>query len=145
MDFSVTDEQEITRRTVIEFARRELNDGVRERDRQQQFSRELWMKCAEIGLLGLPAPEEYGGSGYDPLSTAMALEALGNGCEDGGLVFSVAVHVVSCVVPIWRHGSEAQKRRYLPDLCRGALVGAHAMTEPNSACICSPGKLRRAG
>ena len=132
MDFSVTDEQEIIRKTVIEFARRELNDGVRERDRQQQFSRELCMKCAQLGLLGLPAPEEYGGSGYDPLSTAMALEALGNGCEDGGLVFSVAVHVVSCVVPIWRHGSEAQKRRYLPDLCRGALVGAHAMTEPNS-------------
>jgi alkylation response protein AidB-like acyl-CoA dehydrogenase len=77
-------------------------------------------------------PEQYGGSGCDPLTTAIGLEALGYGCKDGGLVFSLCAHLLSCVVPLWQHGNEEQKRRYLPGLCNGTLIGVHAMTEPGS-------------
>ena len=132
MDFSLTEEQVSLRNTVIRFSRETLNAGAIERDRDQTFSRELWRQCGEIGLLGLPVPEEYGGSGLDPLSTALTLEALGYGCIDGGLVFSLCAHLLSCVVPLWKHGSEEQKRRYLPRLSNGELIGVHAMTEPGS-------------
>ena len=132
MDFSLTEEQRIMRENIIRFSREVLNKDVMERDRQQTFSMELWRKCGEIGIQGLPVPEEYGGSGVDPLSSAIALEALGYGCHDGGLVFSLCAHLLSCVVPLWLHGNEKQKRQYLPGLCDGSLIGVHAMTEPGS-------------
>jgi alkylation response protein AidB-like acyl-CoA dehydrogenase len=132
MDFALADEQKILRDNIVRFAREVLNPGVAERDREQAFSRELWRKCGEIGIQGLPVPEQYGGSGCDPLTTAIGLEALGYGCKDGGLVFSLCAHLLSCVVPLWQHGNEEQKRRYLPGLCNGTLIGVHAMTEPGS-------------
>src|SRR5688572_6647037 len=122
MDFSFTDEQKILRDSIVKFAKGELNHDVPERDRTEAFSRDLWRKCAEIGLLGLPAPEEYGGTGADSLSCAIALEALGYGCRDGGLVFSICAHVLACVVPVWKHGSDGQKRRFLTGLCDGTLI-----------------------
>jgi alkylation response protein AidB-like acyl-CoA dehydrogenase len=85
-----------------------------------------------MGLTGLPVPEIYGGPGLDALSTAVALEALGHGCEDSGLVFSICAHMLACVVPIWKFGTEVQKRRYLPRLCDGTLIAANAMSEPGS-------------
>jgi alkylation response protein AidB-like acyl-CoA dehydrogenase len=132
MDFSLTEEQQLLRETIVRFSQKELNVDVTERDREHRFPRDLWLKCGDMRLQGLPVPEEYGGSGLDPLSTAIALEALGYGCKDGGLVFSICAHLLSCVVPIWRHGTEEQKRRFLPRLCDGNLIGVHAMTEPNS-------------
>jgi alkylation response protein AidB-like acyl-CoA dehydrogenase len=132
MDFALGEEQKILRDNIVRFAREVLNAGVAERDREQTFSRELWRKCGELGIQGLPVPEQYGGSGCDPLTCAIGLEALGYGCKDGGLVFSLCAHLLSCVVPLWLHGNEDQKRRYLPGLCNGTLVGVHAMTEPGS-------------
>ena len=132
MDFSLTPDQTTLRDSIIRFARETLNDGATERDREQAFPRELWLKCGDMGLPGLPVPEEYGGSGLDPLSTAVALDALGYACRDGGLVFSICAHLLSCVVPLWHFGTEEQRRRYLPSLCSGRLVGVHAMTEPAS-------------
>jgi alkylation response protein AidB-like acyl-CoA dehydrogenase len=132
MDFSFTEEQQILRESIVRFAQEVLNTGVVERDREQHFPRELWQKCGVMGLQGLPVPEQYGGSGLDALSCAIALEALGYGCHDGGLVFSICAHLLSCVVPLWQHGNEEQKRRYLPSLCNGTLIGVHAMTEPGS-------------
>jgi alkylation response protein AidB-like acyl-CoA dehydrogenase len=132
MDFSFSDDQKLLYDQIVRFARQELNKGVAERDRDQTFPRDLWLACGQMGLQGLPVPEEYGGSGLDALSSAIALEALGYGCEDGGLVFSICAHLLSCVVPIWKHGNEEQKRRYLPGLCSGELIGVHAMTEPDS-------------
>jgi len=132
MDFSITEEQRMFRETIVSFSREVLNKDVAERDRQQKFSVELWKQCADIGIQGLPVPEEYGGSGLDPLSCAIALEALGYGCHDGGLVFSLCAHLLSCVVPVWLHGNDFQKKQYLPGLCDGSIIGVHAMTEPGS-------------
>lgn len=132
MDFTLGEEQELLRTHIIRFCRKELNEGVRERDRAQTFPHDLWLKCGRMGLQGLPVPQEYGGGGLDPITTAVALEAFGYGCRDGGLVFSVCAHLLACVVPIWKHGSEEQKRRYLPKLCDGTLIAVNAMSELDS-------------
>jgi hypothetical protein len=132
MDFSFTSEQLALREQIVEFARDVLSPAAAERDRTQSFSRELWQKCGEFGIQGLPVPEEFGGLGLDPLSSAVALEALGYSCRDGGLVFSLCAHLLSSVVPIWKHGTPEQKNRFLPDLCNGTLVAGNATTEPGS-------------
>ncbi len=132
MNFDLSDEQRMLRESIVRFARGVLNENLIERDRAQTFSRALWARCAEVGLQGLPAPEACGGSNADPVTCAVALEALGYGCRDGGLVFSLAAHMLACVVPISKHGSPAQHEKYLRGLCDGTLVGAHAITEPGS-------------
>ena len=132
MDFSLNEDQKVLRDQIIRFARNELNEGAAERDQAQEFPRDLWLKCGEMGLQGLLVPEEYGGSGLDPLSTAIALEAFGYGCEDGGLVFSLCAQLLSCVLPITKYGTEEQKRRYLPGLCDGTTIAVNAMTEPGT-------------
>jgi alkylation response protein AidB-like acyl-CoA dehydrogenase len=132
MDFALSSEQETMRREIIRFARESLNADVIERDRDQVFSRDLWQACARMGLTGLPVSAEHGGTGLDALSTALALEALGYGCHDSGLVFSVCAHVLSCVVPLAKFGNEAQRQKYLTGLCDGTLIGVHAMSEPGS-------------
>jgi hypothetical protein len=132
MDFLLTDEQKALRQEIIRFAQQELNDGIIERDHGSSFPHELWLKCGEMGLTGLCVPEAYGGSGLDPLSTALALEAFGYGCHDSGLVFSVCAHLLACVVPIVKYGTQEQKQRYLPELASGRLIAVNAMTEPGS-------------
>lgn len=132
MDFAPSPKQIDLRESVTRFARRELRDDVRARDARGEFSRELWRRCATFGIQGLPIPEGYGGSGEDALTTFLALEALGYGCLDGGLTFSLNAQMWSIEMPILRFGREDQKRRYLPALCAGSLIGGHAMTEPNT-------------
>ena len=132
MDFELTDDQRALRSSIVEFARRELNDDVVERDRSGTFSRDAWRKCAELGLLGLPVPEEYGGSAADPSTTLVALEALGYACTDNGLLFSLNAQLWAVETPIVRFGSEEQKRRWLPGLADGSVVAAHGMSEPAS-------------
>ncbi len=99
MNFDLTEEQSLLRDEIVRFAQHELSPGAAERDRDQAFSRELWRKCGEVGLQGLPVPAEWGGSGADPVTTVVALEALGYGCDDGGLVFALCAHLLACVVP----------------------------------------------
>ena len=132
MNFTFTEDQKLLRQTIVDFARKELNEGIIERDRTHTFPHDLWLKCGDMGLQGLPVPQEYGGSGLDPLTCAIALEGFGYGCQDGGLVFSVCAHLLSCVVPICTFGSEQQKCRYLPGLSNGTLIGVNAMSEPGS-------------
>jgi len=132
MNFALTEDQEMLRDEIVHFARQELNKDIIERDRNQEFPRDLWLKCGEMGLQGLPVPEEYGGAGLDALSTAIAIEALGYGCEDGGLSFSICAHLLACVIPIMNHGTEEQKRKYLPKLCSGELIAVNAMSEPGT-------------
>src|SRR5688572_18679781 len=117
MDFSLSAEEVELRDRIVRFVQKELSTGAVDRDRAHEFPRDLWDKCGRMGLTGLPVPETYGGSGLSPVSCAVALEALGYGCTDGGLAFSICAHLLACVVPIWKHGDEAMKRRYLPDLC----------------------------
>ncbi len=132
MDFTRSEEQKILCDEVVRFSQKELNDGIVERDREQSFDRTLWEKCGEMGIQGLPVPEAYGGIGADPLTTALVLEAFGYGCRDGGLVFSVCAHILACVVPIVKHGTEEQKQRFLPGLSDGSLIAVNGITEPGS-------------
>jgi hypothetical protein len=132
IDFSWTEEQRLFREETIRFAKAELADDVMHRDAGGIFSHDIWEKCAQFGIQGLPIPEEYGGSGADALTTIIALEALGYGCADSGLIFSVNAQMWACEIPILRFGTEAQKRRYLPALCNGSLIAAHGMSEPDS-------------
>ena len=132
MNFDLTDDQKVLRDQIIKFAQQELSKDVLERDRQQKFPHDLWLKCGEMGLQGLPVDEEYGGAGLDPVTTAVALEALGYGARDGGLVFAICAHLLACVVPIWKHGSPELKAKYLPGLCSGQLIAVNGMTETTS-------------
>ena len=120
------------RDSVRDFARRELGEKLRERDAEGAFSVDAWRKCAEIGIQGLPVPVEYGGSGAEPTTIALALETLGYGCRDNGLLFSLNAHMWACETPIVRFGTEEQRRRYLPGLCDGSLIAAHGMSEADT-------------
>ncbi|MEX1135156.1 MAG: acyl-CoA dehydrogenase family protein [Acidimicrobiia bacterium] len=132
MDLSWTDEQDGLRESIIRFAQKELNHDMIARDSESRFTRELWAKCAAIGLQGMPLPEEYGGQGADPLTTIIALEALGYGCSDNGLIFSINAHMWSAEMPLLRFGTEEQKQSYLPGMCDGTIIGVQGMTEPGS-------------
>ncbi len=132
MDFGFTSEQLAFYDDVLRFARSELNDDVIGRDRDGLFSTAAWSKCAAFGIQGLPFPVEYGGSAVDAVTTMLAMEALGSGSRDTGLLFSIAAQMLSVQMPISRFGTSAQKERYLLAMCTGACVGAHAMTEPGS-------------
>ena len=132
MDFGLSPEQEELSRAVREFARGELNADLEARDHAGTFPRECWTKCAEFGILGLPIPAAYGGQGMDLLTTTVAMEALGHGCRDNGLVFSLNAQMWAVEMPILHYGSEEQKRAWLPKLVSGAAIGAHAITEPGA-------------
>lgn len=132
MDFDWTDEQLALRESVVLFAQRELSTDVTDRDNEHQFNHEAWKRCADLGIQGMGVPEEYGGTAATTLDVIVALEALGYGCTDNGLIFSLTAHMLACMHPIVRFGTEEQKRRYLPGLCDGSLIAAHAMSEPGS-------------
>lgn len=120
------------RDSIIAFGKRDLQDDVAARDKTGTFSRELWNKCAAMGIQGMPIPEEYGGAGLDQLTAVLAFEALGYSCHDGGLCFALNAQMWSVQMPILRFGTTAQKQRYLPKLCAGEWIGAHGMSEPGS-------------
>lgn len=132
MEFDWTDDQLELRRGAVEFASRRLAEGVRERDRNGAFDRELWAACAEFGLQGLLVPEEWNGAGQDLLSAVAVLEGVGYGARDNGLVFSIAAHAASCEGPLAAFGSQAQKDEWLPRLADGSVIGATGITEPDS-------------
>lgn len=128
MDFAATPEQRRLCAAIESFAA-VLNTGLRQREIDGGLCRSSWRQCADHGLTGLAVPEEYGGGGHGALTTALALEAFGRGCEDGGLVFAVAAHLLAGAVPIALLGTAAQKAHYLPSLCSGRRIAALAMTE----------------
>jgi alkylation response protein AidB-like acyl-CoA dehydrogenase len=132
MDFSWSEEQLALKRSIDEFARGTLNDGVMADDRSSTFPRGKWAQCAAFGVLGLAVPEEYGGSGLDILTTMLAMETLGYRCRDNGLLFALNAQMWAVQTPILRFGSAEQRERYLLPLVRGASIGSHAITEPGS-------------
>jgi alkylation response protein AidB-like acyl-CoA dehydrogenase len=131
MDFSLSPQQEQLRETILRFARKELNADLIERDREATFPRELWRRCAELGLCALPFPEEHGGSGYDLLSTAIAVEALAYACHDAGLVHAILAQIVSGRA-LQLFGSPELRQRHLPSLCAGEVIVAQAATEADA-------------
>lgn len=133
MDFEWLPEQTAFRERVAAFAESELNTGLAERDRDAVFPRDLWRRCAEFGILGLPVPREYGGAETTGFTTAiLAMEGLGRGCRDNGLTFALNAQMWTVQLPIVHFGSEPQKERLLPALCAGEVIGAHAITEPET-------------
>jgi alkylation response protein AidB-like acyl-CoA dehydrogenase len=132
LDFEWSDEQRALHDEVIAFAREQLNDDLIARDAGSVFSLDAWRRCAEIGIQGLPVPEAFGGADAEPLTIMLVMEALGYGCRDNGLIFSLNAQMWSCEIPLIRFGSDAQQQRYLPGLSDGSLIGVQCMTEPDT-------------
>jgi alkylation response protein AidB-like acyl-CoA dehydrogenase len=129
LDFSWSEEQEALRRSITQFAQKELSSDVVAEDQAQEFSLDGWRKCARFGIQGMPAPEEFGGGGADILTMVGALDALGYGCRNAGLIFSLNAHLWGAVMPIARFGRDEQKVNYLPRLISGEWIGAQAAFE----------------
>jgi butyryl-CoA dehydrogenase len=132
MEFGFTEEQLMFRETVYRFAKNEIVDLCEEADLKSEFSQEIWRKFGEMGLLGLPFPEEYGGQGADVVTCCVASEALGHAGVDGGHLLSLGAHTYLCVDTIFQHGTEEQKKKYLPKLASGEWIGCMGLTEPEA-------------
>ncbi len=130
MDFRPTDEQELLRRTVREFAETEIRPHVREWDETQHFPRELVPKLAALGLLGIQFPEQYGGAGMSAIDYCICIEELAR--VDPAVALSVAAHNGLCSSHISLFGTEEQKQRFLAPLARGEKIGAWGLTESTS-------------
>lgn len=129
MRFDWDDSQHALSSALRRFGEETLSRDVVERDRAAAPSRADWDACAAQGVHGMLLPQEYGGGGCDPLTYAYAMEGLGHGCADNGLLMSIGAHVLAAGVPLWKLGDERLRIRYLPGLAAGWLVGAHAITE----------------
>src|SRR5450755_1885763 len=132
MNFELSDEQQQMQDRAIEFARAELNDDVVRRDREETFSFQGWQACARFGVLGLPAPQKYGGAGLGITEVIAVMEGLGYGSRDQGLLFSINAHLWTTTLPLLFYGSEEQRQKYLPGLCNGERIGANAASEPDA-------------
>jgi alkylation response protein AidB-like acyl-CoA dehydrogenase len=132
VDFSITPEQQSLYDSMRRLAADVVAPGAAERDKDGRWDRDVWAKLAAAGVAGMPIPEEYGGSGGSILDCCLVNEALAEGGHDGGLGLSLGAHWVIGAVPIWLHGSEELKQRWLPGLCDGTYMGAWASTEPES-------------
>jgi short-chain 2-methylacyl-CoA dehydrogenase len=130
MNFDLSDEHQLIRRTVREFAEEKVAPVAAELDRDHRFPYELVAEMAELGLMGMPIPEDYGGGGTDTLSYAIAVEELTR--IDSSVAITMAAHTSLGTMPILLYGSEAQKREWLPDLASGKRLAAFGLTEPGA-------------
>jgi len=130
MDFRLTEEQALLRRTVREFAETEIRPYVREWDQDQHFPTELMPKLASLGLLGIQFPEEYGGAAMSAIDYCLCIEELAR--VDPGVALSVAAHNGLCASHIFLFGTADQKKRFLTPLARGEKIGAWGLTESTS-------------
>jgi len=128
MNFDLTDEQELIRGTVREFAEAELVPVAAEIDRNHRFPEEVIPKMAGLSLMGMPYPEEVGGAGADYVSYAIALEEVSRACATTGVIMTA--HTTLATWPIFKFGTQAQKDQYLNDMASGRRLGAFALTEP---------------
>lgn len=130
MDFARTENQQMITQMVRDFAEKEIRPNVNKWDEEEHFPIDVMKKMGELGLLGIYVPQEYGGSGFGYYEYATALMELGKVC--GGVGLSVAAHNSLCTGHIYYHGSEEQKKKYLPKLASGEWIGAWGLTEPNT-------------
>jgi short-chain 2-methylacyl-CoA dehydrogenase len=130
VDFELNDEQRLLRDTVRDFARREVAPVAEELDRTKSFPYELVAKMGELGLMGIPFPEEYGGGGADTLAYALAVEELTR--IDSSVAITMAAHTSLGTMPIHLWGTDEQKDDWLPQLCSGQKLAAFGLTEPEA-------------
>ena len=130
MDFMLTEQQKMMKKLFSEFAEKEVKPLAAEIDEQERFPRENVEKMAACKMLGIPYSREYGGAGADYLSYILAVEELSKKCATTGVVLSA--HTSLGTWPIAQFGTEAQKQKYLPDLCTGKKLAAFGLTEPNA-------------
>jgi butyryl-CoA dehydrogenase len=127
MNFVLTDEQEMTRKMVRDFAEKELKPGAEERDDKEEFSRAIFDKMGQLGLTGIPWPEEYGGGGCDFISYVIAVEELSR--VDASTGTTLSAHTSLAGWPVYKYGNEEQKKKYLEPMALGEKLGAYALTE----------------
>src|SRR5215211_8107736 len=130
MDFDLSDDHELIRRTVRDFAEGEVKPVAEELDREKRFPYEIVAKLGELGLMGIPFPESYGGAGGDSLAYALAVEELTR--VDSSVAITMCAHTSLGTQPVYLFGSEEQKQRLMPDLCAGRKLGAFGLTEPEA-------------
>lgn len=130
MNFLLTEEQEMIRKMVRDFAENEVAPTAAERDEKGTFDMNIFKQMGELGLTGIPWPEEYGGIGGDYLSYVIAVEELSRVCASTGVTLSAHLSLASW--PIYTYGTEEQKQKYLKPLAQGEMLGAYGLTEPGS-------------
>jgi butyryl-CoA dehydrogenase len=130
MNFKLSEEHEMMRQMVRDFAENEVAPTAAIRDEEERFDRKIFDKMAELGLTGIPWGEEYGGAGADYLSYVIAVEELSRVCASTGVTLSAHVSLGSW--PIYKFGTEEQKQRFLRPLAEGKVIGAYGLTEPGS-------------
>ncbi len=130
MNFQLTEEQEMIRAMVRSSAKKEVEPTAAERDEEERFDREIFDKMAELGLTGIPWPEEYGGIGADFVSYCIAVEELSRVCASTGVTLSAHISLASW--PIYKFGTEEQKQKFLKPLAQGEKLGAYALSEPGA-------------
>ena len=130
MEFNIPKTHELFRQMIREFAENEVKPLAAEVDEEERFPVETVKKMAEIGLMGIPIPKEYGGAGGDNVMYAMAVEELSRVCATTGVI--VSAHTSLGTWPILKFGTEAQKQKYIPKLASGEWIGAFGLTEPNA-------------
>jgi alkylation response protein AidB-like acyl-CoA dehydrogenase len=130
MNYELTEEQELLRRTVRDFSESKVAPVAEELDREERFPYELVQELAELGLMGIPIPEEYGGAGADTVSYAIAIEELTR--IDSSVAITVAAHTSLGTMPIYLYGSEEQKQEWVPQLASGAKLAAFGLTEASA-------------
>jgi short-chain 2-methylacyl-CoA dehydrogenase len=130
MNFDLTEEQQAVRRLVRDFAEGEVRPVAEELDRDKRFPYDIVRKLGELGLMGIPYPEECGGGGADNLSYAIAVEELTR--VDSSVAITVAAHTSLGTWPIYAFGSKEQRAEWLPRLCSGERLGAFGLTEPEA-------------
>ena len=132
MEFSFTEEQLMFKEQVIRFARNEIVPRCQDHDLRGEFDFQSFLKLGDFGILGLHFPGELKGSDADVVTTVLAGEALGEAGVDGGLTLAYGAHTFLCADTIFTHGSEAQKKKYVPKLAAGEWIGCMGLTEPNA-------------
>ncbi|MCM3741453.1 acyl-CoA dehydrogenase [Oceanobacillus luteolus] len=130
MDLTFTEEQEMMRKMVRDFAKDEIVPAVEQMEKEDRFPIEIIRKMGELGLMGIPIPEEYGGTGMDYTSYIIAINEISKASAGVGVILSV--HTSVGTNPILKFGSEEQKKKYIPKLASGEYIGAFALTEPGA-------------
>jgi len=130
LDFSLTEEQKLFKKTIREFCDKNIKPLSEKIDKEEYFPEDMYKKMGKMGLMGMTVPQKYGGSGIDRISYMIALEEISRACGSTGI--NVEAHNSLGIGHIYEHGTEEQRKKYLPKLCSGETLAAWALTEPNA-------------